>query len=260
MPDTILFVVAHPDDETIFFGASIAALASSGARVDVVCVTGDFGTPAYSAIREAEFRTACWQLGTRPQMLGLRDCRGALPLDAVQSALAIALRHREYDAVYTHGVWGEYGHPHHRNVCLAVHRVFGNGVLSLAGPLPPCSVKSLTMREWQAKRALAASVYRSQRWAPNWCSAQECFTRISPREAEFISRLADGRGTRTGGKVSPRNVALMRASLAAFGLPIPFAEVALIPPRLWKPTHATYAAALRRELTNTSARETGSGK
>ena len=35
----VLAVVAHPDDESFALGAVIAALADSGSRVDVVCLT-----------------------------------------------------------------------------------------------------------------------------------------------------------------------------------------------------------------------------
>ena len=69
--DRVLFVGAHPDDETFAAGATLSALAELGAHVHVVCLTS--GEAAYQSDasvttdlgtrRRGEFRDACAKLG-----------------------------------------------------------------------------------------------------------------------------------------------------------------------------------------------------
>lgn len=94
IPDRLLVLAAHPDDETLGAGGLIAALAAAGTSVDVIVATAgeashpdsDTHTPQRLAeIRERELRDAVAALapGARVQLLGLPDgglagCRDAL--------------------------------------------------------------------------------------------------------------------------------------------------------------------------------------
>jgi LmbE family N-acetylglucosaminyl deacetylase len=130
----ILCVVAHPDDETVFAGGTLALLASRGAEVGLVCCTrgegGEAGEPPLcaraelGAVREAELRCAARALGcTSVEFLPFRDPEvgpdGSLyPFaDSPQTVIPRIqniLKARRPDAVITHGSGGEYGHPAHR--------------------------------------------------------------------------------------------------------------------------------------------------
>lgn len=69
--DRVLFVGAHPDDETFAAGATLSALAQRGAAVHVVCITSGEaaypaapdGVPGLASRRRLEFRQACSRLG-----------------------------------------------------------------------------------------------------------------------------------------------------------------------------------------------------
>ncbi|CAN5528732.1 hypothetical protein BH10ACT7_BH10ACT7_04770 [soil metagenome] len=80
MVSSVLFVHAHPDDETISTGATIASLVDGGATVTVLtCTRGELGevipadlrhlagTPALAAVREAELTAALAALGVADQ-------------------------------------------------------------------------------------------------------------------------------------------------------------------------------------------------
>lgn len=124
---------AHPDDEAIFTGGSIARLAALGVRVVVVFATdgADPGTPL-ALVREAEARAACELLGAhRVEFLRHADSglRGHERTDGVVSftaagpqataQLAQLLRDEHAAALVVYDEGGIYGHPDH----IAVHRV-----------------------------------------------------------------------------------------------------------------------------------------
>jgi N-acetyl-1-D-myo-inositol-2-amino-2-deoxy-alpha-D-glucopyranoside deacetylase len=88
-PERVLFVHAHPDDESISTGGTIATLVDRGAAVTVLtCTRGERGevippelahyegSPDLVPIREEELRTALRELGVVDgRFLGARDAR-----------------------------------------------------------------------------------------------------------------------------------------------------------------------------------------
>jgi LmbE family N-acetylglucosaminyl deacetylase len=123
-------VLAHPDDESLGFGGTLAKYASEGIDVYLLTATrgdngryrghppGDAqhpGSSALAAIREAELRAAASVLGVREvALLDYRDQHldGANTAEAV-SCIAGHLRRVRPDVVVTFGPDGAYGHPDH---------------------------------------------------------------------------------------------------------------------------------------------------
>jgi len=139
---TIVFVHAHPDDEAISTGGSMARAAADGHRVVlVVCTNGEFGeTPddlgegeTLVDRRRAETEQSADRLGVqRIAWLGYRDSgmtgweqnedpRSFLQADLDEAAerLAAVLREEQADVVVLYDWHGVYGHPDH----IQVHRV-----------------------------------------------------------------------------------------------------------------------------------------
>ena len=98
-PERVLFVHAHPDDETIATGGTLATLVDSGAVVTLVtCTRGERGEvipadlqdalasqEALAALREAELRKAVGILGvTDHRFLGEENARWSVTLCPVQ--------------------------------------------------------------------------------------------------------------------------------------------------------------------------------
>jgi LmbE family N-acetylglucosaminyl deacetylase len=239
----VLIAVAHPDDETIFMGGLIRRLGATGHRVDIACATSRFSSPLLTSTRRAEFQRACWQLGARAVLLGFADEPGPLPATGLVDRIkAIEARH-SYASVYTHGVWGEYGHRHHRDVCLAVHRVFGERTYCLAGPLEADIGNALSPSEVDTKRRLASAVYCSQPGIAAWCSEREQFARVPPGVAEALIAIANGeRPANAAAEAAVERAVRCRAVFERDGIPFP--EVANIPAEVWKPMHRQFAASL----------------
>lgn len=115
-----LLVVAHPDDETIFFGGAV--MNERKYPWHLVCVT-DGNADGRGAERHQELLAAAKKLGIK------RVDQWDFP-DHFESRLDLGrlnerLRSLPMPAeIYTHGPLGEYVHAHHQDVCLAVHRAF----------------------------------------------------------------------------------------------------------------------------------------
>ncbi len=149
----ILAFFAHPDDETMLIGGTLALLASQGVYVHYLSATrgegGERGQPELveqaelGALREQEMTCAIKALGGASlDFLGYED-----PLVGPQDALypfnaelgALALQVQEYihqyqaEVVISHGSNGEYGHPAHRLTHQAALRAVQG--LGQAGPL-----------------------------------------------------------------------------------------------------------------------------
>ncbi len=126
----LLAVLAHPDDESLGFGGTLAKYAAEGVEVSLVTATrgeagryqgrrhGDPrhpGTAALAAIREGELRAAAAVLGIRDvTVLGYPD-GGLDRVDPIEALARIAghVRRLRPDVVLTFGPDGAYGHPDH---------------------------------------------------------------------------------------------------------------------------------------------------
>ena len=131
-PVRILGVFAHPDDETICAGGTLAKYASSGAEVSVVSLTRggagqirDAGVATRAtlpAVRERELAAAARELGlTRARCLDLPD--GGLAEVGEETLVGLVselITELDPDVVITFGSDGFSGHPDHVAVGAAV--------------------------------------------------------------------------------------------------------------------------------------------
>jgi LmbE family N-acetylglucosaminyl deacetylase len=133
-PLRILCITAHPDDESVFAGGTLALLAARGAEVRILCCTrgegGEAGEPPLCTrmelgpVREAELRCAARALECigvdflpfRDPDVGPDDSLYAFADSpaAVVPHIAQILDAQKPDILITHGSNGEYGHPAHR--------------------------------------------------------------------------------------------------------------------------------------------------
>jgi N-acetyl-1-D-myo-inositol-2-amino-2-deoxy-alpha-D-glucopyranoside deacetylase len=147
----IVVVHAHPDDETIHFGGTLARYAGAGARV--VCVTatrgelGEIVDPALASqanrdrlgeIRMDEMARALARLGPiEARWLGYRDSGtpgsphnsdaeafAVADIDEAAGRVARVLREVRPQIVITHGADGGDGHPDHRQAARAATLAF----------------------------------------------------------------------------------------------------------------------------------------
>jgi LmbE family N-acetylglucosaminyl deacetylase len=128
----LMAVLAHPDDESLGFGGSLAKYAAAGVETFLVTATkgesGQYrgrrdadhpGAAALGAIREAELQAAAAVLGIREvSWLGYQD--GQLDRADPREATARIVQHLRRvrpDVVVTFGPDGAYGHPDHIAIC-----------------------------------------------------------------------------------------------------------------------------------------------
>src|SRR5689334_13547707 len=129
-PPRIMAILAHPDDESLGMGGTLAKYALQGAETFVLTATrGDAGRfrglpqgdpnhpgrAGLARIREAELRAACAVLGVREvSLLDYHDQEldRADPVEVI-GAIASHVRRVRPDVVLTFGPDGAYGHPDH---------------------------------------------------------------------------------------------------------------------------------------------------
>ena len=178
-PRRLLLVHAHPDDESIGTGATMAVYAGQGARVTLVtCTRGELGevippelaylaTGAAAGDRLGEYRAgelaaACAALGVTDHrflggpgrwrdsgMMGLPSnldprCFWRADLDEAASELAAVIREVAPQVIVSYDANGFYGHPDH----IQAHRVTRRAVQVAADPAaapagPPWRVAKL---------------------------------------------------------------------------------------------------------------------
>lgn len=150
---SVLCVIAHPDDETILTGGTLALLAAQRVEVHVVCLTrgegGELGEPPLGTreqlgdVREAELVCAVGKLGGRSlSFLGYVDptvgadnqlFAPAHDPTMLSGQIVASIKQTGAQVVVTHGSNGEYGHPAHQLVHTSV--LIAAASLGAAAPL-----------------------------------------------------------------------------------------------------------------------------
>lgn len=146
----VIFFGAHPDDETVMTGGTLAMLHAAGVPVHIVCVTdgqgGESGgiseaeksRAALARIRAEELRGAVAALGANSYtmlnyvdpLIGADEELYGFEADenTLIAQIAALIDERGADVVLTHGSDGEYGHPAH----VQVHNVVKRAVQKMA--------------------------------------------------------------------------------------------------------------------------------
>jgi LmbE family N-acetylglucosaminyl deacetylase len=143
----LMAVLAHPDDESLGVGGTLAKYAGEGCEVSLLTATrGDAGryrtypaghpehpgSSALGAIREAELRSAAAALGIRDVALLDYPDRYLDRSDPHEAIARIAghLRRNRPDVVITFGPDGAYGHPDH----IAISQLTAAAIVTAADP------------------------------------------------------------------------------------------------------------------------------
>ncbi|MEV0787826.1 PIG-L family deacetylase [Kribbella sp. NPDC050459] len=133
---TLVAFHAHPDDEALLMGGSLARLAAEGHRVVLAVATdGEAGAaaspyrsgPGLAAFRRDELERSAAALGcARVVRFGFKDSGSsepfsgegfsALPVEDAARPLIDLLREEQADALTIYDPAGGYGHPDHRQV------------------------------------------------------------------------------------------------------------------------------------------------
>lgn len=161
---TVLGIFAHPDDESLACGGTLARLADAGARVVVMCASrGEAGSicdpslvpdgDSLGGVRARELREAAAILGVA-EVIVLDHPDGDLRWDHVpelHAEIVLMLQRYRPDAVITFAEDGLYWHLDH----IGVHERTYTAVRSLGAAAPP--LYYVTMREGVMHKVVEAA-------------------------------------------------------------------------------------------------------
>ncbi len=186
----LLFVHAHPDDESIETGATMARYAAEGAQVTLVtCTLGELGEvipPELAHLaagrpdrlgeyRIGELAAACAALGVSDHrflggpgrwrdsgMMGLAandapGCFWRADVDEAAAELAAVIREVRPQVVVSYDSNGFYGHPDH----IQAYRVTRRAVRLAAGPAAAVPAGPAESRPWRVAKLYATAMPRS---------------------------------------------------------------------------------------------------
>jgi len=160
----LMAILAHPDDESLGFGGTLAKYAAEGIHVALVTATrgergwrgepdADPGLTAVGQIREAELRSAATALGI-DRLTFLNQIDGELAQaesGPVLARIVAEIRAFRPQVVVTFGPDGAYGHPDH----IAISQLATSAVVLAADPefrvvgdSEPVRVQKLYYRIW----------------------------------------------------------------------------------------------------------------
>ena len=207
----VLAFFAHPDDETMLAGGTLALLARQGADVHYLSATrgegGETGEPPLAkqeelgAVREQEMVCAVQALGGRSlTFLGYTDPtvgpeEELFPytddLTFLSGQVAASIRQFSADVVLTHGSNGEYGHPAHvltHQATLVAVMSFQEGaplLYTVAATFPDHPKPTLSNKDDPADLILDVSAAFSQKEQAALCHRTQhaLFVRRASKEA-----------------------------------------------------------------------------
>ncbi len=228
----LLLVHAHPDDESIATGATMAKYAAQGVRVALVtCTLGEMGeiipptlrhlTPdALGEYRIGELNAACDALGVRDHrflggpgrwrdsgMMGTQAnedprCFWQADVEEAASLLADVIRELRPDAIVSYDANGFYGHPDHiqaHRVTRRAYELTGDGMSLYATAAPDFAgittrieVTAYLPQKFAAMRAHTTQITVSE---PYFALSNNIRHEVAP--VECYTLLAGPGGTKT---------------------------------------------------------------
>lgn len=155
-----LIIIAHPDDETLWFSSVL--LRNDCEVILVTC--GNSKDRKREEERKNEFKKAMKLFGiSNYTILWHEDTENRLNLSKLEKDLK-KFSKKNYKEIYTHGPYGEtYNHQHHQDVSYVVHKVFKNQeIYSTAWNLHPNKINVLEKDEYFFKKYVIGTIYEKE--------------------------------------------------------------------------------------------------
>ncbi|KAL3072443.1 hypothetical protein niasHS_017417 [Heterodera schachtii] len=147
-----LLLIAHPDDETMFFGPTLLFLSSIGVQLHLLCITSG-NSEGLGTIRRNELYSSASVYGIQPKYISFVDPEERRFPDGFHdwnttslSALIYSyIRRLKPDGLITFDEWGISGHPNHRDSFKAILNLNTEGKLKELGLKTALALKSVAV-------------------------------------------------------------------------------------------------------------------
>ncbi len=205
-----LVLVAHPDDETIWMGGTILKNKNLSWTIFSLCRASD-------SERAPKFKKVCRYYSARAIITDLDDedrlsIKQTIPI--IKDLVLKNIAQENFDYIFTHGAQGEYGHPRHIGVHLAVKELFAKNKISprvifyfnyrrkdyhkdFSTLIPRKNsnfVVKLSKEQFEQKKKIMANIYG---FAPdgidtNYCTNPEAFFYCHPDRISALAKRVEG--------------------------------------------------------------------
>src|SRR3989338_1381841 len=124
---TALCIVAHPDDETIWMGGTMARYKNLDWTIFVLCRESDPDRmPKFKRVAKDYFGAEGIICDLEDD--GIMKARESVP--EIKKIIKKRLKKRKFDYIFTHASWGEYGHVRHKGVHQGVKELLREGIIN----------------------------------------------------------------------------------------------------------------------------------
>jgi LmbE family N-acetylglucosaminyl deacetylase len=227
--EVVLGVFAHPDDESLACGGTLARLADMGARVVLICASrGERGSRSGPERDDELGACRARELGAAAALIGISDLilldhpDGELRWARVtefHAQIVMAIQRFQPAAVITFGADGLYWHPDH----IGVHERTTSAVLALGTAAPPLYYVTMAPGVMQAIVEKAMSNGWTAPANGFWSLAPDSFGFNAPPPA-FVVDVRDW---------AARKLAAIRCHQSQTGSDDPFAHLSDEEARRW---------------------------
>jgi N-acetylglucosaminylphosphatidylinositol deacetylase len=185
--ESVLLVIAHPDDEVMFFTPTIRLLAELGCSIQILCLSQGQGNG-----REGELRGSCKILGV-DDFICLNDERlldgmeNKWDLETVRECVLELLKKRVFDLVVTFDNYGVSGHPNHIATCKGVELA----ISSLPKTIELLELESI--RIFRKYSGMVNYIYDFIKVSTGICGGNDIYAIPCPHEVFWIAQEAMGK-------------------------------------------------------------------
>lgn len=170
--DKALIVVAHPDDEVLFFSS---ILDQNNIESHVICIT-DGNADKRGLERNKEFESAMkfynvssFDKYNFPDLYDVGLDKKSLEEKLRESLHNLKIHDNTDWIIFTHGPFGDYGHPHHIEASYVLHQIFKGSDQKIYTPNVLDHAKGISFQKeseiqknWQRKLKVLTSIYKEE--------------------------------------------------------------------------------------------------
>ncbi|XP_047999245.1 N-acetylglucosaminyl-phosphatidylinositol de-N-acetylase [Leguminivora glycinivorella] len=188
----VLIVVAHPDDECMFFGPTIFRLCEQGADVYLLCLSNG-NNEGKGTIRSKELWLACSELGVLDRNICLvTDTRlpdnpkAQWPVTIIAKLIQHQLEALDIDTLVSFDRGGVSSHPNHSAVFYAIAYMFVEKLLPARCTVYTLDTVNILRKYWGFLDLPLSFILSSKRYFLRWTESRRVVRAMKQHRSQMV--------------------------------------------------------------------------